>query len=257
MGFLKSKAKSNNQAFGYLKDSFSPTIAAGNGAANFMAQLLGISPAGGSSGGTSSGVAGTGLGQAASKIFPGLSSVMGSSTGGTSTGGGDAFDAFQSYKDQAGYAPALRDMQRGVTATGAASGLLRSGAAGNAYLTKGAELDSSMFNNFMSQLAGLAGLGQQAGSTIAGAGSGQQQASTGSKILSGIGKVASIFSDRRTKRDITHLFDLEDGLGVYHFRYLGDEEPRIGVMADEVEDIRPWALGPVVGGFQTVNYSAL
>jgi len=28
-------------------------------------------------------------------------------------------------------------------------------------------------------------------------------------------------------------------------------------MADEVERLRPWALGPDIAGFKTVNYAAL
>lgn len=51
-----------------------------------------------------------------------------------------------------------------------------------------------------------------------------------------------------------------DGIGVYAYNYIWDdaiELPRFGVMVDEVERIRPWALGPVVDGVQTVNYGAL
>lgn len=230
MGFLKPKAakqtsESSNQAYGYLKDQYGGeggAVDQGNSAMNFISSLL------------------TGAGD----------------VGGANT-------AWSNYKDQAGYAPALRDMQRGVTATGAASGLLRSGAAGTAYEKKGAELNSGMFGNFLQQLSGLAGLGQNAGQLISGAGSTSSGTSTGAGpstagTIAGLaGKAFSIFSDRRTKRDIHEVSVLEDGLGVYTFRYLDDDETRIGVMADEVEVLRPWALGPVVGGFQTVNYGAL
>lgn len=224
MGFLKPKTKTTvtptNQAYGYIKDEYGSQVDQGAGAMNFLSSLL------------------TGSGDTAASSA-----------------------AFNQYKDQAGYAPALRDMQRGVTATGAASGLLRSGAAGQAYEKKGAELNSSLFGNFLQQLSGLAGLGQNAGQLISGAG-GQSsntttKPSTAGSILGAAGSIASIFSDRRTKRDIHEFSILPDGLGVYTFRYLGDDEVRVGVMADEVEILRPWALGPVVGGFQTVNYGAL
>jgi hypothetical protein len=62
------------------------------------------------------------------------------------------------------------------------------------------------------------------------------------------------------KRDIVRLGEDPDGLGAYRFNYAWDEpeaEPRYGVMADEVAELRPWALGPVVGGVQTVDYGAL
>lgn len=70
---------------------------------------------------------------------------------------------------------------------------------------------------------------------------------------------AIVFSDRRLKRDVA-LMGLHDGLGVYRFQYLWDEDeapPRIGVMADEVAILAPYALGPVVGGFATVDYARL
>lgn len=64
-------------------------------------------------------------------------------------------------------------------------------------------------------------------------------------------------SDIRAKRDVRKLSTLEDGLGVYSYRYLWDDTPRIGVMAQEVAAIRPWALGPIQDGYMTVNYGAL
>lgn len=77
--------------------------------------------------------------------------------------------------------------------------------------------------------------------------------------LMGIAQLgASFASDRRLKRDVTQLATSESGLGIYAYRYLWDDEPRIGVMADEVERIAPEALGPpIMGGYQTVNYAAL
>jgi hypothetical protein len=64
-------------------------------------------------------------------------------------------------------------------------------------------------------------------------------------------------SDRRAKTLITKIADLADGLGVYAYRYIFGGPPQMGVMADEVAQLRPWALGPKIGGFATVNYEAL
>jgi len=220
MGFLKSKTVSTptNQFSGYLKNAYSGTVDAGNSATNFIRSLL------------------TGQGD----------------TGASS-------EAFARYKDQAGYAPALRDISRGTVGQGAASGILNSGTTARRLQDRGAELNQGMFSNFLQQLSGLSGLGLNAGQLISGAGSTStsEKPSTGSKILSAIGSIGSIFSDRRTKEDISRISSFPDGLGVYTFRYLGDEEVRVGVMADEVAELRPWALGPTVGGFQTVNYAAL
>ena len=75
-----------------------------------------------------------------------------------------------------------------------------------------------------------------------------------------VGSAAIMASERRVKRDIELLGREPDSLGVYRFNYIWDEPgetPRYGVMADEVEQLRPWALGPVMNGIQTVNYGAL
>jgi len=64
-------------------------------------------------------------------------------------------------------------------------------------------------------------------------------------------------SDIRAKRDVRKLGTLHDGLGVYSYRYLWDDNPQIGVMAQEVAAIRPWALGPMQDGYMTVDYGAL
>lgn len=62
-------------------------------------------------------------------------------------------------------------------------------------------------------------------------------------------------SDRRLKRDIEKIGEFEDGLAIYIWRYIWGTLG-IGVMADEVAQKRPWALGPVFHGFATVNYGA-
>ena len=95
---------------------------------------------------------------------------------------------------------------------------------------------------------GVAGLGL-AGASLFGAGG---PLSSLFKTTAGAGA-----SDRRLKRDIIKLHEEPDGLGVYGFKYNWSDDTQLGVMADEVAEIRPWALGPEVAGFQTVNYGAL
>lgn len=82
--------------------------------------------------------------------------------------------------------------------------------------------------------------------------------------LMGLGQLglsaASTFSDPRLKKDVGLIERLASGLGIYRYRYLwqrADEPEHIGVMADEVERIAPQALGPIVLGFRTVDYSKL
>ena len=93
---------------------------------------------------------------------------------------------------------------------------------------------------------------------------GQSTTKQGGSILDSLAKVAQIAatvaSDRRLKMDIEKVGADTDGLGLYRYRYVTDdpEAPlREGVMADEVEKLRPWALGPERNGFKTVNYGAL
>ena len=79
--------------------------------------------------------------------------------------------------------------------------------------------------------------------------------------LLGAGQIAASFaSDRALKRDIELVGRRDDGLGVYEFRYIWDADDAplsIGVMADEVEELMPEALGPIAGGRKTVNYALI
>lgn len=72
---------------------------------------------------------------------------------------------------------------------------------------------------------------------------------------------AGAASDRRLKKNIERVGELSDGLGVYDFDYIhpsfGEGRQR-GVMAEEVAQLRPWALGAKIGGeFATVHYDKL
>jgi hypothetical protein len=173
----------------------------------------------------------------------------------------------------AGYAPAMKQLSENVTGQGAAAGLLNSGSTTKALQSSGAALNNQFANNYLQQLAGQAGLGLGAGQLEVGAGQHSTSQGTGSNSnnsglfgqmsgggtgIGGILSLASMFSDRRLKTEINRLDTLSDGLGIYSFRYLSDTTKRfIGVMADEVARLRPWALGPVIQGYSTVNYGAL
>jgi hypothetical protein len=74
--------------------------------------------------------------------------------------------------------------------------------------------------------------------------------------VAGIGSAAIMASDRRLKTNIQKLYTRLDGLGVYLYQYIWGKW-HIGVMADEVAELRPEALGPSMGGFMTVNYGRL
>ena len=223
MGFLKPKAaksSSENVNNTLLTSTYSPQMQQGVGATNFLSQLLGVSP----------------------------------STGQEQAG-------YNNYLQQAGYAPAMRQMTQGVTGQGAAAGMLNSGATAKALQSRGTELNQQFFNNYLQQLSGLSGLGLQGGGLIANAG--QKSMSKGGSpstlgsIASTVGGIASIFSDRRLKRDIRRVGEYSDGLGIYEYRYVMGVKRVLGVLADEVAKLRPWALGPDKAGYATVAYGRL
>lgn len=94
-----------------------------------------------------------------------------------------------------------------------------------------------------------------------GAGTIMDGISKGIGLAGQIGGAALAFSEPGMKKDIKPLGVRPDGLGVYAFKYrpetgMGGQQ-QVGVMADEVQALRPDALGPTVGGARTVNYDAL
>jgi Chaperone of endosialidase len=64
-------------------------------------------------------------------------------------------------------------------------------------------------------------------------------------------------SDRRLKRDIVELGVLPNGLHLYRYRYTGDRQYYVGVMAQEVMRVDPAAVGLNQNGFLGVNYDRL
>lgn len=237
MSFLKPKpATSDNSNNRLLTSTYSPMMQQGTGATNYLAQMLGVSPGG---------VAGT-----AHNIGMGANAIAGA---------GGAQQGYNNYLQNAGYAPAMREMTRGTVGSQAASGMLNSGSTSRALQSRGAEINQGYYNNYLQQLTGLSGLGLQAGGLVANAGQrsvGGSPSTLGS-IASTVGGIASIFSDRRLKHTVRKIGEFADGLGIYLYSYLGQKERIRGVMANEVAKLRPWALGPRIAGYATVNYGAL
>lgn len=237
MSFLKPKpAVSDNANNGMITSTYGGMMNQGTGATNYLAQMLGVSP-GGVSG-------------AAHNVGMGANAVANA---------GGAQEGYQNYLQQAGYAPAMREMTQGTVGMQAAGGMLNSGSTAKALQSRGADINQSYYNNYMQHLQNLSGLGLQAGGLVTNAGNrsvGGSPSTVGS-IASTVGGIASIFSDRRLKHTIRKIGEFADGLGIYIYSYLGRKERIRGVMADEVAKIRPWALGPRVAGYATVNYGAL
>jgi hypothetical protein len=66
-----------------------------------------------------------------------------------------------------------------------------------------------------------------------------------------------VCSDIRLKRDIVALEQLENGIGLYRFRYQWSDQAYVGVMAQEVAAIRPDAVVRGPDGYLRVNYARL
>jgi hypothetical protein len=91
------------------------------------------------------------------------------------------------------------------------------------------------------------GGGTVGGNLLSGVGSGL------GSLGSGLGSMFAMFSDERLKDDIAPVGKLFDGQNVYSYRYKGDDTPRIGLMAQEVEKRTPEAVVEI-GGYKAVDY---
>lgn len=85
---------------------------------------------------------------------------------------------------------------------------------------------------------------------------GMQQAADAAAAGDFISAAFSFFSDRRLKTDIEQVGS-HGTLGLYRFRFIGQDDLHVGVMADEVAIHAPYALGPEIGGYATVDYGKL
>ncbi len=208
--------------------------------------------------------------QSSNKAYDFLQGQFGGLTGQAQSGtnaiqallSGDT-SGFDAYKKATGFDAQAEQGSRGVTGNAAAGGLLRSGASGKALQSYGQNLQNQASGDYLSRLQGLADTGFKAGSLIGGAGQQSTSSQESSKGKGGIGDIfmsalpAIAASDRRLKRNIVKLGTLENGLNVYKYNYLSDPIVHMGVMADEVAQIMPEALGPVILGYNTVDYSKI
>jgi hypothetical protein len=108
----------------------------------------------------------------------------------------------------------------------------------------------------LGQIGGLfGGYGTQSGTQPGGWGSGLlgAAATIGSALISK--------SDRRLKKNIVKVGEIEDGLNIYEWVYKNDPTEAVyrGVMADEVKVKRPAAYVPNYqgSGFDAVNYALI
>lgn len=63
------------------------------------------------------------------------------------------------------------------------------------------------------------------------------------------------FSDERLKTDISRVGTLDNGLPVYAYRYKHGGPMQIGVMAQDVQQVKPEAVIETDSGYLAVNYA--
>jgi hypothetical protein len=157
---------------------------------------------------------------------------------------------------------------QGVTAAGAATDAANTGA--NAALAAEAQR-----RGIPVQALGLLA---QIGIPIAGLGSQNNGSSTTTNQMSGVqqfmgitsglaslfggggaggastaGNMIKFISDRNAKEDIAEVGRLNDGTPVYRYRYKGQPGFQIGLMAQDVEQYAPEAVG-MIGKYKAVDY---
>ena len=188
-------------------------------------------------------------------------------------GGGEAQSgAMDNYYNSSGGKFLMNQGMDQIMGNRAAGGLLRSGGTSKAVEDYRSGLASTKMGEYMGLLGNLNQQALGAGNLIANAG---QQNVGAQKKGGGLGKaiglglnIASMFagSDVRLKTNIEKIGEYPDGLGMYEWDYLPiegriaaflPEGRQRGVMAHEVAVLRPDALGPVIDGYATVDYSML
>jgi len=167
--------------------------------------------------------------------------------------------AFDNFKNSTGYQFLMDSGTDAITGNRAARGLLRSGSAGKALTGYAQNLANTTYGDYMDRLFGLGQMGLGAAGVLSDAG--KYDKGKASEDTGGLGKfIGSIFaSERRLKQNIDKIGELSDGLGIYEFEYKSDPGiVHVGTMVEEVEQLRPWALGPLTEeGYKTVDYSKL
>ncbi len=68
---------------------------------------------------------------------------------------------------------------------------------------------------------------------------------------------AVVKSDRRLKTALVRIGTHDLGFGIYRFRYLWSDIEYVGVLAQEVDEVRPSAVVCQPDGFLAVDYAAI
>lgn len=101
----------------------------------------------------------------------------------------------------------------------------------------------------------LTGIGSSAGSTSSGVSKGSGDSGIGSILGAGVSLASAAFSDERIKENIERVGETYDGQPIYRYNFKGDPKTQIGLIAQDVEQTHPGAVGDM-GGVKMVDYKA-
>jgi len=158
------------------------------------------------------------------------------------------------YQDYGSERDRMGQAASGSVAADAARAQAQAQAAQNAIQQQqvAAQIPYTGTESLASALNALFGGGTQTQTTKSGGGIGSILGP-----MAQVGSAAIMASDPRLKDNVVKIREDADGLGWYEFDYIWSGDRQTGVMADQVAELRPHALGPVINGFATVNYDAL
>lgn len=266
------------QMYNQTRQDLSPYLSTGTSALNQLSSLFGIGGAGGGTGPTAGTAAKT---LSALQNYPGYQFQFNqgeqaldrsAASRGLLLSGAQVKDA-QTYGQGVAQSSALQpylSMLSGLTSTGENAGALT----GNAATTAGQGIASSQLAGGQAQAAGIVG---SANAVQTGLQSGLNNAIQGYQQyqLDNLPSVSnqtfgsplsyqpttsldmSTLSDVRAKTDIERVGSTDSGLSVYTYRYKFGGPRQMGVMAQEVERVRPDAVTMHPSGLKMVNYGKL
>ena len=107
------------------------------------------------------------------------------------------------------------------------------------------------------RMGGGGGGMHRAAGGMGGRGGGGMRMGGGGGGRGGGGRGGGRRSDITVKHDIAYLGQLDNGLGFYRFTYNGSDKAYVGVMAQEVQVIRPDAVSRDAAGILRVHYDRL
>ena len=145
-------------------------------------------------------------------------------------------------------------------AMGILLGTPASTALGQDYLNAGRQAIGAATPQLIDTGAGI-NLGQQQASNLASwqqnqSSAKQAQNSQYTQIASALAMAAMSYSDKRVKKDIKKVGNTDEGLPIYTYKYKGGIRTQMGVMAQDLEKVKPGAV-KTVGGIKMVDYAKI